>query len=238
MHNVQSVRTLMNLEKNGLGSNLTIQVLDGILCHNGEVLEKKYTFKEKTKEDFLNDYNLCYKDKSHKLVPMTLEGCVVRISDIIGYIGRDIEDAIMLNIIKEEDIPQDIKDVLGSDNKSIINKIVLNIIKNSMDKPYITMSDEIFNTLNKLIKFNYENIYFKANTKEQLDEYEKMFRKVFEYNLKNLKDNNKNSRIYNIYLKNMSEDYISNNTKERIVIDYIAGMTDDYFIEEYNKTTI
>lgn len=238
MHNVQSVRTLMNLEKNGLGSNLTIQVLDGILCHNGEVLEKKYTFKEKTKEEFLNDYNLCYKDKSHKLVPMTLEGCVVRISDIIGYIGRDIEDAIMLNIIKEEDIPQDIKDVLGSDNKSIINKIVLDIIKNSMDKPYITMSDEIFNTLNKLIKFNYENIYFKANTKEQLDEYEKMFRKVFEYNLKNLKDNNKNSRIYNIYLKNMNEDYISNNTKERIVIDYIAGMTDDYFIEEYNKTTI
>lgn len=235
MHNVQSVRTLMNLEKNGLGVNLTVQVLDGILCHNGEVLEKKYTYKNKTKDDFLNDYNMCYIDKNYKLVPMTLEGCVVRISDIIGYIGRDIEDAITLGVISVDDIPGEIVEVLGSTNKSIINTIVLDIINNSIDKPYITMSDEIFDVLNKLIKFNYENIYYKANTKEQIKEYEMMFRSVFDYNLDNLLNNNKNANIYKIYLNNMNDDYILNNTKERIVIDYIAGMTDDYFINEYNS---
>lgn len=235
MHNVQSVRTLMNLEKNGNGVNLTVQVLDGILCHNGEKLEKKYTYKEKTKDEFLNDYNMCYKDKSHKLIPMTLEGCVVRISDIIGYIGRDIEDAMLLGIISEKDIPEDVKNILGSDNKSIINTIVLDIINNSFDKPFITMSESIYNALLKLIKFNYENIYFKANTKEQIEEYENMFRKVFEYNLENI--SNKDSNIYKVYLSKMNELYIKNNSKERIVIDYIAGMTDDYFINEYKCFT-
>jgi len=235
MHNVQSVRTLMNLEKNGNGVNLTVQVLDGILCHNGEKLEKKYTYKEKTKDEFLNDYNMCYKDKSHKLIPMTLEGCVVRISDIIGYIGRDIEDAMLLGIISEKDIPEDVKNILGSDNKSIINTIVLDIINNSFGKPFITMSESIYNALLKLIKFNYENIYFKANTKEQIEEYENMFRKVFEYNLENI--SNKDSNIYKVYLSKMNDLYIKNNSKERIVIDYIAGMTDDYFINEYKCFT-
>ena len=235
MHNVQSVRTLMNLEKNGNGVNLTVQVLDGILCHNGEKLEKKYTYKEKSKDEFLNDYNMCYKDKSHKLIPMTLEGCVVRISDIIGYIGRDIEDAMLLGIISEKDIPEDVKNILGSDNKSIINTIVLDIINNSFGKPFITMSESIYNALLKLIKFNYENIYFKANTKEQIEEYENMFRKVFEYNLENI--SNKDSNIYKVYLSKMNDLYIKNNSKERIVIDYIAGMTDDYFINEYKCFT-
>ena len=100
MHNVQSVRTLMVLEDNGKGKNLTVQTLDGILCHNGEFVQDFYRPKQKTKDDFLNDYYSCYKDASYikKLVPMTLEGCVVRISDIIGYLGRDIEDAVRLGL--------------------------------------------------------------------------------------------------------------------------------------------
>ena len=134
-HNVQSVRLLMNLENDGNGLNLTLQTLDGILCHNGEFVLEKYRPKEKNIETFLEEYEKCYTDKLQvsKLVPMTLEGCVVRISDVIAYIGRDIEDATRLKLIKKEDIPSSITDVLGSDNRTIVNTILLDVINNSLN---------------------------------------------------------------------------------------------------------
>ena len=233
MHNIESVRDLMFIEKNGNGMNLTIQVLDGILCHNGEKLLKKYTFKKKTKEDFLNDYNDSYKEKID-LIPMTLEACVVRLSDIIGYIGRDLEDAIVKKIIKRSDIPKSTINNLGVNNKEIINTIILDIINNSYDKDYIELSDNVYNSLNELIKFNYENIYNKANSKERIKEYEIMFNTVFDKLLLILNKKDKNNRIYYNYINNMNDKYLKNTTKERIIIDYIAGMTDDYFLEEYN----
>lgn len=237
MHNVQSVRNLMNLEKNGKGLNLTIQTLDGILCHNGELILDKYSPIEKTKEEFLKDYEKCYKSKENilSLRPMTLEGCVVRISDVISYIGKDIEDAITMNILKKEELPESIMEILGNNNSDIVSTLVLDIIKNSIKKPYITMSKEIMQALNDLQKFNYENIYYKVLTEEQRKHYKEMFETVFETNLKYLKENIKETNIYQIYLNNMTEEYKNNTTKERIVIDYIAGMTDDYFTKEYIK---
>ena len=94
---------------------------------------KEYRPRKKTKETFLEEYNRTYSDAGlvKKLVPMTLEGCVVRISDIIAYIGRDIEDAILLGKWKREDIPENIKKVLGDSNREIINTIVLEIVNNS-----------------------------------------------------------------------------------------------------------
>ena len=237
MHNVQSVRTLMNLENNGEGLNLTIQVLDGILCHNGELVLDKYQSIKKTKEKLIEEYHNCYKDKKNilNLRPMTLEGCVVRISDVISYLGKDIEDAIMLKKIKKEQIPQSIIDILGNNNGDIIDTIVLDIINNSVNKPYITMSKKINEAIEELKKFNYENIYHKALTNEEKQKYKEMFEIVFHTNLKYLKQNKQDENIYKIYLSNMNNDYCINNTRERIVIDYIAGMTDDYFIKEYNK---
>ena len=237
MHNVQSVRTLMNLENNGEGLNLTIQVLDGILCHNGELVLDKYQSIKKTKEKLIEEYHNCYKDKKNilNLRPMTLEGCVVRISDVISYLGKDIEDAIMLKKIKKEQIPQSIIDILGNNNGDIIDTIVLDIINNSINKPYITMSKKINAAIEELKKFNYENIYHKALTNEEKQKYKEMFEIVFHTNLKYLKQNKQDENIYKIYLSNMNNDYCINNTRERIVIDYIAGMTDDYFIKEYNK---
>lgn len=236
MHNVQSVRNLMNIENNGLGLNITVQVLDGVLCHNGEFLQDAYYPKNKSVEDFLNDYNKCYVDSNYykKLVPMTLEGCVVRISDIIAYIGRDIEDAIKLNVISHENLPNDITSVLGDNNKDIINNIVLDLINNSIDKNYLKMSPNIYECLVNLKKFNYENIYKKANSKEEINEYKLMFESVFNNCLDQINNKNKKALIYVNFINNMSEEYLTNNTKERIVIDYIAGMTDDYFIKEYN----
>jgi dGTPase len=101
-HNVQSVRFLEEIEQRGKGLNLSLQVLDGILAHNGEMLSEEYrpTY-GKTWEEFEAEYINCSKDEnsSKKIFPMTLEGCVVRISDVIAYIGRDIEDAITLKLI-------------------------------------------------------------------------------------------------------------------------------------------
>ncbi len=236
-HNIQSVRLLMNVENNGKGTNITLQVLDAIMCHNGELVQDKYEPVKKTKEDFLNEYNSSYIDifANKKMRPMTLEGCVVRISDVVGYIGRDIEDAVALGVIKLEDIPSDIVKVLGKTNSEIINTVVLDIINNSYDKPYITMSKDVFNSIVKLKQFNYENIYSKANTKEQIKMYEKQFRVIFDSYLKDVNENNKESRIYQIFLNDMCDEYLDNTSNKRKVIDYIAGMTDDYFINEYNR---
>ena len=132
-HNIQSVRTLITLENNGVGKNISVQVLDAILCHNGEVLNKEYYPKKKTKEEFLNEYSEVYKDDSYskKLIPMTKEGCVVRISDIIAYVGKDLEDAIRLGILKREDLDKSITDVLGNTNDKIVDALVTDVINNS-----------------------------------------------------------------------------------------------------------
>lgn len=236
-HNVQSVRELMILENNGLGKNICVQVLDGILCHNGELELQEYKPKKKTVEDFLNDYNNCYTKKDYvtTLVPMTLEGCVVRISDIIGYLGRDIEDAEKIGMIEKEDIPESITKVLGNTNKDIVNTIILDIINNSFGKSYIKVSNKVFNAIKELKTFNYTNIYNKCHTKEELDNFELMFNTLYEKLLDILYKEDKKHNIYTNYLNNMAEKYLKNTTKERIVIDYIAGMTDDYFIREYKN---
>lgn len=235
-HNAQSVRELMSLEKNGQGLNITIQVLDGILCHNGEFLSGKYIPKKKSVQTFLDDYNNIYiNEKANTmLIPMTLEGCVVRISDIVGYIGRDIEDAIMLGILKKEELPKEITSVLGNNNREIINTIVTDIINNSLNKPYLLLSDDVYKALKDLKNFNYKHIYDKANTKEQIKKYEEMFNFLFQFFLNDLENKNKDSIIYQDFLNNMNEEYKRKTKNTRIVIDYIAGMTDDYFIKQYN----
>lgn len=235
-HNAQSVRELMSLEKNGQGLNITIQVLDGILCHNGEFLSGKYIPKKKSVQNFLDDYNNTYTDEKANtmLVPMTLEGCVVRISDIVGYIGRDIEDAIMLGILKKEELPKEITSVLGNSNREIINTIVTDIINNSLNKPYLLLSDDVYKALKDLKNFNYKHIYDKANTKEQIKKYEEMFNFLFQFFLNDLENKDKESIIYQDFLNNMNEEYKRKTKNTRIVIDYIAGMTDDYFIKQYN----
>ena len=235
-HNVQSVRILTNLENGGKGANITLQVLDAIMCHNGELELKEYRPKEKTKFDFIKEYKKTYIDKSAvtKLVPMTLEGCVVRVSDIIAYIGKDVEDAIRMHLIKKEEIPANVRKTLGTSNSEIINTIINDIVSNSLDKPYIKMSDNIFKALVELKKFNYEYIYSKANTEQDIQMYKKIFKTVFEYNLEQLSKENRKSHIYTLYLNDMSEIYLNKTNNIRKVIDYIAGMTDDFIVTEYN----
>ena len=236
-HNVQSVRLLMDIEKRGEGKNITVQVLDAIFCHNGEMLENIYYPVSKSKEDFLDEYNNSYRNDIilKKVKPMTLEGCVVRISDIVAYIGKDIEDAVRLNKIKLEDIPGDASKVLGAKNSEIVNTITIDIIENSVGYNYIKMSEPIFNALKSLIKFNYEKIYLKANTEEDRKNMYNMFEQLFEKYLSQLNNKEIDEDIYSLFLNHMRDDYINNNTNERKVIDYISGMTDDFLLNQYKK---
>lgn len=236
MHNLQSVRNYMYLEK----TNLTIQVLDGMMCHNGEKLEKVYEPVEKTKKEFLKDFEESSKDASYasKVKPMTLEGCIVRISDIIAYIGRDIEDAITLGKLDRSDIPKNIKEVLGDNNRDIINSIVLDIVKNSYGKNAIILGKDVYNAINELLSYNYKNIYDFANSKEDLAYYKEGINKLFYYYLDDLNNNNKESLVYKDFLLNMDEEYIKNTDNKKIVIDFIAGMTDAYFLRELEGISV
>lgn len=236
-HNIQSVRHLMIVEHNGKGLNLTVQVLDGVMCHNGEILDSTYIPTQKTKEEFLREYEEAYHDlkKSNKNHPMTLEGCVVRISDVIGYIGRDIEDAIEIGKIKREEIPKEITSVLGTTNKEIVNTIILDIIENSMDKPYIKMSEDVYKALFSLKKFNYEHIYSLSSSNTEREYYEKGMNALFQSYLKEIEEKNENSLIYSIFLTKQCQEYLDHTSSKRKVLDFIAGMTDELFLREVEK---
>lgn len=236
-HNLNSVRIFKVLEKKGRGLNLTLQVLDGIMCHNGEMVKSKYAPVKKNKALFLEEYRNCNKDNSliKTLIPMTMEGCVVRISDIIGYIGKDIEDAVRLEVFDKNTIPLSIKNTLGITNDKIMNTIILDIIEKSYGKPYISMSDEIYEQIVKLKEFSYENIYKKAITEEIKEKYKTTFYKLYDVFYKALKNEELDNDIYEVFLKGMSKDYVLNNTKGQMVIDYLAGMTDSFIESQYEK---
>ena len=234
-HNIQSVRMLMYLENGGKGRNLTLQVLDAIMCHNGEFLCQNYVPKLKTKEEFLEEYEKSYSDSKFikTLVPMTLEGCVVRISDMIAYLGRDIDDAVRLGVFDFSKIPKEIVDVLGRSNREIINTIIMDVVKNSIGKNSINLSKEVFEAMKKLKNFNMEQIYLKANDEEALEEYKEMFQVVFDCCVDELKRHNQESFIYRDFLKYKNEDYLKSSI-HRQVIDFIAGMTDHYLLQVYS----
>ena len=169
---------------------------------------------------------------------MTLEASVVRLSDVIAYIGRDIEDAIKVGIVKREDIPEDITNVLGDNNSKIVDTLIKDIIINSLDKPYLTFSDEVFNALMKLKDWNYEYIYASKEANKNQDLIEKLFYDLYDIYLSKAKRFINNEE----FLKNdlsQSErnllEYIEENNKDdlrRTIIDYMAGQTDQFFLNE------
>jgi len=239
-HNAQSVRLLMELEQKGKGLNLTLQVLDGILAHNGEILSNTYKPDYgKTFSVFEEEYHKCFEDENYskKIRPMTLEGCVVRISDVIAYIGRDIEDAITVNLIKRDVIPSDISQILGSSNERIINTLVLDLIKNSYDKEYLTFSNRIYLALDNLKKFNEDYIYKNPKINTESEKIENMYKQLFTRYQRALVDKSKNSYI-NQFLRSMDANYRKNTVPKRKAIDCIAGMTDDFFNNQFDKNFV
>jgi dGTPase len=240
-HNAQSVRALKELENKGRGLNLTLQVLDGILCHNGELISKNYKPNyNKTKADFLIEFDNCWtiKDYSKKIVPMTLEGCVVRISDVIAYLGRDFEDAQLLGLITAEEIPEECKSILGSTNSEIINTLVLDLVENSIHNDSLTFSESIYKSLLLFYDFSVQNVYDNPKRSTQNEKIKSMFEILFKIYLDDVVNMKGETLITKEYLKSMDLSYIKKNPPERIVIDFIAGMTDDFINNEFKHFVI
>ncbi len=236
LHNVQSVQFLDKVERKGKGWNLSLQTLDGILCHDGEIHNQSLAPQRKKNFDTLEqEMAVKKKDPDTKLVPMTLEGCVVRIADTISYIGRDIEDAIRLNLIKRTDIPHESIKILGNTNGTITYNLVTDVIKNSFQNTSIAFSNEVSEALKRIKTFNMERIYLNPKIKTHQDVIKKLFKILFEKYLSDIEKDNRQSVIFINYLEDMSKDYIENHKKEEIVRDFIAGMTDQYFLRQCPK---
>jgi dGTPase len=239
-HNVQSFRLFHELEKYGAGLNLTAQVLDGIICHNGEILQNHYGCdRNKTPEKLLEEYrdSLSGKLESKAMVPMTLEGCVMRISDVIAYIGRDIEDAIKLKLVERKDIPHEITEVLGDKNGTIVDTLIKDLVNNSIDKETLTFSLDVFGALNRLKDWNYKNIYLNPKKSSQDAKIKAMFETVLEECLEELESGKKATEI-NHWYESMCDEYKAATSKPRVVADYVAGMTDDYLMNVYKEIVI
>jgi dGTPase len=231
LHNVQSVQFLEKVERKGKGWNLCLQVLDGILSHDGEIHEQKLSPQRNKTFDILDAEILQKKkDPEKSLIPMTLEGCVVRMADTISYIGRDIEDAIRLNLIKRSDIPKSCVRLLGDTNGTIVYHLVTDIIKNSFHQPFIAFSKEVSEQLHQLKAFNLELIYMNPKVKVHLSTIRDLFEMLFEKFLNDIETKNYESVIFTHFLENMSDKYTDRHSSQEIVRDFLAGMTDQYFI--------
>jgi len=232
-HNVQSVIFLDRIEKGGRGWNLTLQTLDGILCHDGEVHDQ--CLSPDRQQDFVAfDRKLASKIENPQtsLAPMTLEGCIVRFADTIAYIGRDIEDAIELGMISRDEIPASCREVLGSSNGTIVYRLVSDLIGNGIAGDRICFSPAIAAGLAELKEFNYRKIYLNPAMKKQVGVIEDCYRKLFDVYLRDLSVRARNSAIFTEFLDDMGESYIASTPFEAIVRDFIAGMTDDYFVSQ------
>lgn len=239
-HNVQSFRLFHDIEAYGKGLNLTAQVLDGIICHNGEILQNQYGCdRNKTPEKLLEEYQSSLNGtlKSKAMVPMTLEGCVMRISDVIAYIGRDIEDALILKLIQREDLPKNITEVLGDKNGTIVDTLIKDLVNNSIDKETLSFSPIVFDALNQLKEWNYKNIYLNPKKSSQDAKIKTMFQVVLEECMDELGSSKKVTGI-NHWFDSMSDAYKSNNSKPRVVADYVSGMTDDFLMNAYKEIVI
>ena len=233
-HNIHSVRVLDGIYP----YNISLQTLSGIASHDGELELSEYYPQALTSfEEFDALIEGCYLDKANvrRLTPSTLEGCVMRISDIIAYLGKDRQDAMRAKMIDSEDF---VGGEIGNKNAEIINNLVVNIIENSYGKPYIMLDEKHFNALSDLKRENYDKIYFSDTVKSEFDaKIKPMMVELYERLLSDLISGLKDSPIFTQHIDYVNEAHYSRNTAyedtepNQIVVDYIASMTDDYFID-------
>ena len=188
-------------------------------------------------EKFDESIEGCYLDKSNvrKLIPSTLEGCVMRISDIIAYLGKDRQDAEKANIVPTDGFsPSDI----GEYNAEIINNLIVNIIENSYGHNYIKMDEIHFNALAKAKAENYEKIYKSPSVSAKFDAIiSPMMSELYEKLLQDLLANNTSSPIFTHHIDYVNKSHYTRpfpyeeTEPNQLVVDYIASMTDDYFID-------
>ena len=245
IHEIHSYRVVEYLANGGRGLNLTYGVKDGIISHNGEKYEQK--LKPTQQPNDLDKIN------SRRVIPSSYEGCVVRFSDKVAYLGRDLEDGLTAGFIKFDEIPQNVRRIFHITeekiNSAIIDTLVNDIIEHSKESQYIQVSDEKYEGMLELVRFNYKHIYL--NDKHLAFPYaEKILTTIFEY-LGELFDKhgwdfdkyaNHNLKLvqhFGHYLQEMQHFYQKEKSSlKRILGDYIAGMTDHYAIEAIKQITL
>jgi dGTPase len=193
-HYKQSIRVAEKLENDGEGLNLTWEVKDAILNHTGSCEAS------------------------------TLEGKIIKLADRIAYINHDIDDACRAGILCIEDIPLEIRKVLGDGHSQRINTMVSSVINESIDKPYVKMSDEVGEAMMELRSFLFANIYTNKIVKAEEDKAIEMLGTLFTYFVKRPEE------LPQIYRKNLETESV-----ERCVCDYIAGMTDRYAVDLFRE---
>ena len=236
-HNIQSVRVLDKI----FPYNITLQTLNGIAAHDGEMELSEYHPKPLDSfAEFDMQIEACFADKKNvrKLVPATLEGCVMRISDIIAYLGKDRQDAERAHIISNAEFESG---AIGSYNAEIINNLIVNIVENSYKKPYIKMDEEHFAGLKKAKADNYELIYKNDSVKSAMrGTVQPMMARVYERLLSDLINKNSASPIFTHHIDFVNKVHYKREIPyektepNQLVTDYIASMTDDYFVDLYS----
>lgn len=235
-HNVHSVRVLDVL----YGRNLTLQTLDGVLCHNGEYEQRVFELSGLSTFDELDRVvGRCYEesfDYVKTLRPATLEACVVRISDIIAYVGRDRQDAIEAGLLSEDAF----EDGLGGRyNSWILSRASVDIVEHSYGKQRIEMSEELFDEIARAKRENYEKIYHSTGIEEeQRALMARAFDCMYDRFLGDVLAQNESSYIFrhhiariNRALAHYGRSYDWQGDPHQTVVDYLASMTDGYFIE-------
>ncbi len=233
-HNIQSIRVLDNI----FPYNLSLQTLSGIAGHNGEIELEEYhpvPLSGFAEFDSLIEQSYLGRVYANRIQPSTLEGTVVRISDIIAYLGRDRQDAIRMKLVAEKDFSTK---VIGTVNSEIINNLVVNIIENSYGKPFIKLDQEHFDALKVYKQDNYSHIYDNAASKAKLNlSVKPMMEEIYGQLLEDLQNENRRSPIFTHHIDYVNRMYrkrtIPYGTEDphQIVVDYIASMTDDYFVD-------
>jgi dGTPase len=201
-HNEQSVRIVEKIEKNGAGLNLTKEVRDGIQKHSAPTEGGVET--------------------AAWGIPETPEGWVVRYADKIAYLHHDIDDAMRAEIVREEDIPQEIRAALGRDRAERLDTMIYDVIVTSYGKPAVTMSDEVLEATNALRKFMFENVYLAGPAKTEDRKAQGVLWELLQHFEKQPD-----------LLPPEHQRIAQRDGVKRGVADYVAGMTDRYALDTY-----
>ena len=238
-HNVQSVRFLDRIED----CDLTMQVLDGILSHNGE------------SDDIRISPSLCrdwaefdrkVAENSHGrrvTSPMTLEGCVVKFADTIAYIGRDLQDAQEVGLVGSMDsIPSECREILGDTNGKIIDTLIYDLLDNSdtISEGFISYSHEVEKALILLRSFSRIHIYENRKLTREREKIRQMFATLFSACKNEIEEDIRTAKIFTDFIENpwISDTYRESATTPELVRDYIAGMTDRYFARRFEECVL
>lgn len=204
-HVIHSLRVVDVLERGGRGLNLTYEVRDGISKHSkgmGAIDNPKFR-------------------------PETMEGQVVRISDLVAYANHDLDDAIRAGIITIDDIPKDCVSTLGKTNSERINKMVTDIIFETikLDEKRVVSSGEVEQAMLELRSYLFNTVYMNEKIKNNFLKAKKVIKELYEYFCEN------QDEFRTLYKRDPRE----GESVERAVCDFIAAMTDSYAITLYEK---